>query len=185
MNKYQDGKIYKLVSPHTPLVYYGSTIKQLCKRLSEHKCKGSNKCSSNELVKLGDVRIELIENFPCNNKRELEARESIYIKFMLNNFDFKIILNTKIPFRSVEDDIKWRKKYNKKYGKKYREEHPEYNKEYATPEYYAKNRKRLLEKLICECGVEYARSSLFNHKKSKKHQAYVSQLEHDITLDNL
>ena len=51
-NKYQNGKIYKIVNDSIPGVYYGSTIKTLEERLRGHKndCKKNN-CSSSELFK--------------------------------------------------------------------------------------------------------------------------------------
>ena len=36
-NKYQKGKIYKLVCESTGLIYIGSTINSLSRRLSRHK----------------------------------------------------------------------------------------------------------------------------------------------------
>ena len=37
MPNYQNGKIYKLVSPHTDEIYIGSTVARLCKRFGNHK----------------------------------------------------------------------------------------------------------------------------------------------------
>ena len=37
MSKYQKGKVYKLVSNSSDLVYYGSTFNKLTKRLTGHK----------------------------------------------------------------------------------------------------------------------------------------------------
>ena len=88
MNKYQNGKIYKLTCDNSPLIYYGSTYLPLNKRLSKHKIQ---KTGSRELFELGNVSIHLIEEYPCNSKNELESRERIYIEFMLKNFDYKII----------------------------------------------------------------------------------------------
>ena len=39
MNKYQNGKIYKITSKQTDDVYIGSTIQELNKRLIHHKAK--------------------------------------------------------------------------------------------------------------------------------------------------
>ena len=37
-NRYNNGKIYKLVSNHTDKIYIGSTCKErLCQRLAKHK----------------------------------------------------------------------------------------------------------------------------------------------------
>ncbi len=86
-NKYQRGKIYKLISNQTDLVYYGSTIEErLTNRLGGHRCSyrnwlndKKNYMTSFEIIKYDDCKIILVENFPCNTKYELTAREQFYI----------------------------------------------------------------------------------------------------------
>lgn len=75
--RYQRGKIYCIRSPHTEMVYYGSTISPLSKRFHKHNSdmKHCKYCSSQEILKLGDAHIELVENYPCNSKNELDRRE--------------------------------------------------------------------------------------------------------------
>ena len=83
MPDYQQGKIYKIVSDSTDKIYIGSTTQPLYKRLINHKSdflNNRNKCKSNELLKLGEIRIELIENFPSEHKQQLGAREGYYMK---------------------------------------------------------------------------------------------------------
>ena len=85
---YSLGKIYKIVGNQTEDVYIGSTCqKHLSTRLSGHKAtyntwlKGkSNYTTSYELIKYDDVQIILIENCPCNDKYQLEARERHHIE---------------------------------------------------------------------------------------------------------
>ena len=101
-NKYQQGKIYKLTSIHTNEIYVGSTIrKYLCHRLGEHKYEYKNKIdknlSSSKLFKLGNVKIELIELYPCNSKKELIMREQYWID------SFPNCINTKNAYTSIED----------------------------------------------------------------------------------
>ena len=79
MSDYSKGKIYRLLCDDPNLVYYGSTVRELEKRLIGHTCK-SNSCSSKILVEAGGIRIELVENYPCNSKAELELREKMYIR---------------------------------------------------------------------------------------------------------
>src|SRR6185437_8544640 len=104
MNKYKDGKIYKLTSEQTDKIYIGSTIKSLEERLWAHKTaynasnSGSHKTrkmSSFELLQYDDVKIELLENWPCDSKKELEVCESCYIR---HNKDRCI--NQNIPTRT-------------------------------------------------------------------------------------
>lgn len=83
---YSKSKIYKLTTIHNPnLVYYGSTVNELCKRKNSHKSffkNGNFQCNSYKLFELGidDVIITLVENINCNNKEELYARERFYIE---------------------------------------------------------------------------------------------------------
>ena len=80
MAQYKNGKIYILRTQHTDKCYIGSTYRELNERLAIHKCNfNTNKIyySAFELFKLGidDVKIELIENYPCDNKTQLCKRE--------------------------------------------------------------------------------------------------------------
>ena len=159
-NKYKNGKIYKLTCDATPIVYYGSTIRSLKQRLNDHKSQLN--CSSKELFEMGNVSILLIEEYPCNSKKELETRERIYIEFMLNNFNHKIICNKIIPCRTKAEYYQEnRDKLNEK-SKIYHQENKEKLKE-------KKN-----EKFNCGCGIIYSKSNKLRHLKSKKHLAYIS-----------
>ena len=75
--RYQRGQIYSIRSPHTEMVYYGSTISPLSKRFHGHNndMKRGLYSSSHEILKLGDAYIEWVEDFPCNSKKELDRRE--------------------------------------------------------------------------------------------------------------
>tara|TARA_R110002020_G_scaffold402401_1_gene612577 strand:- start:176 stop:487 length:312 start_codon:yes stop_codon:yes gene_type:complete len=77
-NKYQQGKIYKIVCNITNEIYYGSTKKTLKERLRLHiLCRN---CMSINIIDRGDYKIELIKDYPCNSKKELEEEESKYIR---------------------------------------------------------------------------------------------------------
>jgi hypothetical protein len=84
---YSQGKIYKIVCNKTGLIYIGSTYRSLEQRLKEHisYCKAYIDKRSNRLISSiyvifnNDYKIELIENYPCQNKRELEKKEYYYI----------------------------------------------------------------------------------------------------------
>ena len=84
---YSNGKIYKIVCNKTGLVYTGSTCRELDKRLKEHEYdakryldKNSNVFVSSIYIIIGnDFKIELIENYPCNHKKELQKKEFYYI----------------------------------------------------------------------------------------------------------
>ena len=76
-NKYNNSKIYKIVCNITNEVYYGSTIKTLNNRLSNHK-SSKNNTTSRIIIKRGDYKIELVENYPCTCKAKLHKREGYY-----------------------------------------------------------------------------------------------------------
>jgi hypothetical protein len=98
MPNYQNGKIYRIHSYQTDLVYYGSTTEKLSRRLSGHKSniKSGSSVSSKRIFEYDDVMITLIELFPCNSKSELESRERFYIE---NNQ----CVNKQIPTRTIKE----------------------------------------------------------------------------------
>jgi len=82
MERYKNGKIYTLRSNQTDKFYIGSTCLPLYKRLYKHRNNYNEYLKNNkhyltsfEIIKLKDCYIELLEDFPCNNKNELEKRE--------------------------------------------------------------------------------------------------------------
>jgi hypothetical protein len=89
---YRNGKIYKIISPHTTLVYVGSTSTELSKRFYQHKSNfktyvsGGNvgRLTSFEIIDKGDAQIILIENYPCDNKDQLTARERHWAETLPN-----------------------------------------------------------------------------------------------------
>jgi len=89
MPDYSKGKIYKLWCPDNDLIYIGSTIQSLHVRLAGHK-KQKDSCKSKLLFQASnEVKIELIEKFPCNDRMELNKREGELIR--LKNCVNKVI----------------------------------------------------------------------------------------------
>jgi len=88
--RYNRGKIYRIVDIGYSKCYIGSTIEDLKQRMTKHRDKykqyqqGKYKyITSFSLFNEYDIencKIELIENYPCNNKVELEAREGYHIR---------------------------------------------------------------------------------------------------------
>ena len=76
---YQKTKIYKIWSNLTEQVYIGATTQTLSRRMVAHR-QLSNICASRIIIDLGDSKIELIEEFPCNNKMESDKKEGEYIR---------------------------------------------------------------------------------------------------------
>ena len=194
MPDYQKSKIYKIWSPMGNKIYIGSTIQPLYQRLSEHKRK--RVCRSKILFeKYDDVRIELIECVPCDNKEQLTRKEGEHIRKL-------DCVNTRIDGRTSKeyyednkeqlkenrennkDKIKEnRKKYYennkekiKEIGKEYRENNKEKLKEFGK-EYKKNNKEKIKEyaskKITCECGRTFRCDSKPRHERSKIHQAFI------------
>ena len=86
-NIYQRGKVYKIISPHTEMIYIGSTVeKTLEQRLAGHvrsyKQYLAGKyhyVSSFELLQHPEYRIVLVESCPCDSRDKLLACEQHHI----------------------------------------------------------------------------------------------------------
>lgn len=131
MNKYINGKIYKLIDNTNNNIYIGSTIQTLKKRLNchiKHNNNNSSNLCSGLIIKNGDYQIILIEDYPCNNKRELEFREQYYI-------DNNKCINIKNAYTD-------QKEYNKEYFKEYRIKNKD-NLKKKKKEYQNKNKDKL------------------------------------------
>jgi hypothetical protein len=104
MSDYSKSKIYKLISPHTNEVYYGSTKVSLSNRKSQHKTSfkkyqltGKGYYTSFKLFELGDVEIILVEECKdIENREQLLRRE----RFFIENND---CINKNIPIQTIEE----------------------------------------------------------------------------------
>jgi hypothetical protein len=127
--RYQSGKIYKLVSDHTDKIYIGSTCMPLPKRLHQHKKNDKRyfqgkmtRTTSFDLIALGEVDIILVENYACNKKNELLARERYWIDHYKDTR-----VNKNIPTRKECNDDN--KDKHKAYYEAHREPHQGKNQE--------------------------------------------------------
>jgi hypothetical protein len=87
MNRYNHGKIYKLVNSVDDQIYVGSTCNSLAKRKSEHKSvarRRPNRHVYQHLNSVGwnNVRIILIESVEAETKDQLLMREQHYIDLL-------------------------------------------------------------------------------------------------------
>ena len=101
MSEYQQAKIYKLCSALSNMIYIGATKFPLHKRLNEHRYsirRGKTKAHLLMQPHLDTLRIELIENFPCETRNDLCIREGYYVRKYRND-----ILNIRIPARPVSE----------------------------------------------------------------------------------
>ena len=159
---YEKGKIYKLTCGG--LVYYGSTCTTLTKRLSQHKLQ-SNPCTSKQLFEMGNVLITLVEDFACERKEQLIARERFYIE----NND---CINKHVPGLTRQETSKKYYEKNKEHYEEYRENTKEQKAKYDE-EYREKNKEKIQVqrgvKFTCECGGKYTHQHKASHFKTQMH----------------
>ena len=122
MPDFSKAKIYKIACNVTGLVYIGSTIQKLSKRLSNHRYDYkkylNNKfhyVTSFKILKNDYYEIILIEDFSSKRIEQLHARE----RFWIENTECENIV---IPTRTMKERRHNNKenldKYNKEYWEK-------------------------------------------------------------------
>jgi len=135
-NSYQNGKVYKIWSLETEKIYVGSTSDTLSNRFCRHKSeykkwkqdKTLNICTSYILfdeVGVDNCKIELVKNFPCNSKTELNREEGKVMR------EYKhLIVNRRLAGRTQKEYNEEHKEEKKEYRDEHKEEIKEYSKEY-------------------------------------------------------
>lgn len=106
MPNYENGTIYKIVCDDQDVkeTYVGSTVNfhaRACQHI--HNCRDATKKAYNrKLYKfirenggMQNWSIILIEKYPCENKLELELRETVIVN------ELKATLNSKVPRKIV------------------------------------------------------------------------------------
>jgi hypothetical protein len=186
-NRYAKGQIYTIRSHQTDDVYIGSTCSPLHKRLAEHKSRyGAWKegkyqyTSSFEIIKFDDAYVELLEDFPCDNKKELNRREGQLIRQ-------NACVNKRVEGRTESEyyqDNKtriydkvcvWREE-NKEHVTKYHQEYHVANSDVINARaraHYEANKESITErrgaKVTCECGAVVRLSHIARHLKTERH----------------
>ena len=183
INKYESGVIYKITNTVNNEVYVGSTTTDLELRMVKHKCDAKKRPELSKFYTFMNehgvehFEIEIVEEFPCERKTELERREGEIIKAIGT-------LNQRIAGRTKEEYMKefeeYFKKYKKEYKKKwqinnrehYLQKEREYKKTYRE-KYHDQIREKARAKVECECGGTYTLSHKAEHMNSKKHLTYL------------
>jgi len=146
MNKYQNGKIYKLVNTEGTLTYIGSTTQVLAKRKANHHSNYKNwkngKYHFVSSYKIFDddedgCQIVLLEAFPCETKEELEKRERYFIE---NNE----CVNKVRPTRTKKEYYEDNKEKFSEIMKKYRDENKD-KLSLSKKQYYENNKEKVQE----------------------------------------
>ena len=186
-NKYQNGKIYKIIYLKEPnKIYIGSTIRTLEKRFLQHCSQAKINDENNKITIYNfhmflnkhsndDFNIELIENYPCNSKNELEDREHIIMtEYLQENFElFNINVNHKFKegchghlYNKTEEEHNTFKygslKFNKNNNKwvfQYQKNNTTKSKKWSSNKYGDDNAKKLAElyqiKIYPKCTTIY------------------------------
>jgi hypothetical protein len=173
-NPYLNGKIYKIVclDENDDRTYIGSTIIPLEERLKKHKKdkkryeRGAYHNVSSYPI-LHNCKIELIEDYPCDNEIELKKREQYHI-------DKNDCINKNRAYITDEARKEIRKNNYEKHKeneikqmKIYRVKHNEIIKAYKS------------KKIDCECGICYTNQHKLRHFKTKRHQDGINKLSFD------
>lgn len=190
---YSKGKIYKITSPHTDLVYIGST----CAPLLSHRLRGHVKnysqwkedrapfMASFIILDAGDHAIELLELCPCTCNDELRAREQHWIREHGDR-----ACNRQKALLTEEEKREYRREYRQANRDRIIERKQAYrqaNRDVLNEkqrEYHQANRDRIKEQrsviIFCACGTQHQKGGKSVHLKTKKHQDYLRQQQPHI-----
>ena len=185
MNKYNNSKIYKIISKIEPFYYYiGSTTLNIKRRLTHHKSNANkypdNKKNKHFISINWDVNIEIIKEVNTDNLKELRVIENNYIQQFIK---CPLCLNTNDAIIDKEKRKNNRRENCKKYyinnKSKIKLKHDEYYEKNKNKykEFYNNNidkiNDRRSKKIICICGKEITANNKARHEKSIFHCNYI------------
>ena len=194
MNKYSEGKIYKVVNSINDDFYIGSTTVSLSRRMACHR-QSAKVNTSTLYMKMREVgikyfSIQLITYYPCSSLHELFMKEDEYIH------QLKPCLNMHMNISSDERKEELRKNNREKHKVKINERNlAAYYTNKIDPEFiskrheinktwrernvdYDKTRKREWGTLLYHCDVcncDMKRYCKTQHERSDKHLKYISE----------
>ena len=182
MPDYSKGQIYKIVDIGYNKCYIGRTVESLSQRMARHRTKYKSwkegkyhfitSFSLFDEYGVDNCKIEWIENYPCNSKKQLDAREGYYQQTVE-------CINKNVSGRSSRGYYKDKCEEIKEKVKKYKKENPTKIKE-GSVGYYKQNKDKLLENIIAHVGghlptvikqdmkKQKCTSNTYNHKPTHK-----------------
>ena len=147
MPDYKQGKIHTIrcQTDDTP-IYVGWTTEFLSRRMTKHKYDSIKKptvCFYNYVKDWNDSYIELYENFPCENKEQLNKREGEVIR-EIGTINKQIAGRTKKKWyednkEKIQENNQKYRETNKDKLKAYEEKRKKTRKEYKK-EYYQRKK---------------------------------------------
>ena len=156
MVDYKKGKIYKFKDTIDDDAYVGSTTNTSEGRMKGHRQGSHTKCKQHFALYrkmneygLGKFFLELIEDYPCNSKLELGAREGQWIK----------------ERRTLNKIIQGRTKHE--YNTDTNVKHDWYVNNLDEIREQRQNNPNYTAKVVCECGLEVSQRHLNEHKLTK------------------
>jgi hypothetical protein len=169
--RYKEGKIYAIrnITDDT-MIYIGSTVRNLDQRFDNHKydCKRGMRCILYNNIENNDWTlwyIELYENYPCNNKKELNRREGEIIRER-GSLNKNIAGRTRKEYR--EDKVDKNKEVKKKYYEQNSDKIIENVKKYSK-ENSDKIKENNEKKVCCSiCGTFSTKTHIRRHQTTKK-----------------
>jgi hypothetical protein len=192
------GIIYKITCNDTNKCYVGSTVQSLSVRMHHHKSDKYNNCVSRTIIDIGNYKSEIIEfvNFgedktqllrkerewmeklnsintkkPIVSKKErLQQMIDLQSERYKNDPEFKQKKDNAVKeYRKTEVGKQKKQEQDKKYreGEK-REELLEKKREWSKQN-REKNKEKLGEVIICECGFTYTFHHKARHMKTQRH----------------
>ena len=191
MNRYQKGKIYKLVNDADDEIYVGSSCLDLPKRFYSHKhaakLKGYMKVYNHlNTIGWGNVHIILIESFSCSNKMELEKRERYWIDTLSPSLNSSVPARTDIERATYQANYKIERSYkcdicnclvpliSKLFHEQSNIHHYNMKKEATRAKLLAGGED--IKFYLCQvCDLVISKSSKWDHTMSVKHETNVKK----------
>jgi len=175
MPNYSNGKIYQIWSPFRPdlLPYVGSTTQTLARRIAGHRSVSRTKNTTSKIhFEQPGARIELICEFSCANRMELEREEGRHIRALecCNKLNAGVTPEERNARRAeyrqanreeIRANAAEYRQANKEAVRAYKAEYRQANKEAI--------RARNAQKIQCECGATLSRSCIARHRRSARH----------------
>jgi len=186
---YQNGRVYQILNNIDNDVYVGSTCSTLTKRLSWHKHRYDRQDKQHvplyaKMHELGfdQFYIELVEQYPCNTREELRAREGHYIRERgtLNKVVAGRTQNQwRIDNKEKVDEhrrqyIASRREHFRAYHAQWRADNKDTQNKLNIQRYHENkelyNKARLTKETCPTCGTMVAKCNMSRHQQSNKCQ---------------
>ena len=189
-NKYENAKIYCILNTLDDDVYVGSTCQTLTQRMTKHRYNTKSRPDAMKITQkmkeqgIEHFYMELLEEYPCNNKDELMKKEGEWIN-KIATVNEKIMGRTKAEYakqwreKNREQYLATRREHRKNNIDKLREQDNALYKQKTVEErqaLYEKVKEWKSTKHVCECGRTYTNTHKAEHIKSKFHQNYLTTM---------